>query len=973
LPAYYNGVIPSSSYVYTSGSTKLYVEGEEVTYNNGGGLNTYRITGVTGSGITPNEVAPTTNNYGGVPGTMLAESSSMEINVRYTDSSGETYDFGREANFNIVREGEQGQPGLSGSNGPGLVFTGPWTGSRDYEVNESENLSRADAVLYNNVFYLAIQDSGPGTSAGAIEPPDTDYWEELGSGSRFVASELAIFAESYVQNTINVGTNNSGSTSAANITIAGGTNYPWISIGQSGQTGTQGYNVGNGIFLGINGNSGTASLSLESPILGGNELLWDGSTLRLKGDLNLTNNDFISSSGEFTLGSGSLQFDGDLLTISASMQFENVPDLIAEYSNSLSGAAASAQQTANTNLDYLEDLVNGTQILGGGTFINGGIVSSPIIAGGTGFISESFRVGTNGITLDGANKKIYVGTGTFTSSDTPFYVDNDSNFSLGDSLSWDGSTLNVSGTIIANSLSIIPPETLPDGIVSGSDQIVSALPDGLISGSEQLPSGLISASAFSFGPQGLFNLTSIASPVNSGLYLSTTHMGYYNSQSADWLSYLDNNGNFYLGGTEGAMAWNGSSLQISGSINSIDGTIAGFTLDGNDITSLDNTLVMTGGTNPELKFVNNDTASVIINNTETLTPTTVLSPPTFQNQTITTTTSNFGFDIVDNENDRYVNVNSSTEVISNNSVSTGTISSTLNGISATITAIIVGGGSSNEHISSTLQVIGTGFYHTVSAKVSAILFKDGVQIDKKEFTVSDSAVLSGGSDSTLSPSNPKTATFNVQLVGGSYYSIKTSIKDIVSSGGVYPNSAEPSDNLETYWYTPKISTTPTIKVNVGEANRFTEISRGGFQVVSSVDKKIIIPTNTGTGDPALVVTGSIEATGNITGLTGTTSDSRLKENVKLIPDALDKIKGINGVTFDWKGGFEDVHNFKGSDVGVLAQEVEYVFPEIVKMNTQTGYRGVKYDKLPPLLIEAIKDLSKKVDKLEKEIKQLKGQ
>jgi len=60
-------------------------------------------------------------------------------------------------------------------------------------------------------------------------------------------------------------------------------------------------------------------------------------------------------------------------------------------------------------------------------------------------------------------------------------------------------------------------------------------------------------------------------------------------------------------------------------------------------------------------------------------------------------------------------------------------------------------------------------------------------------------------------------------------------------------------------------------------------------------------------------------------------------------------------------------------VGVIAQDVEYVLPQIVQINKQHGYRGLKYERLTPLLIEAIKDLSKKVDNLEKEIKQLKGQ
>ena len=102
------------------------------------------------------------------------------------------------------------------------------------------------------------------------------------------------------------------------------------------------------------------------------------------------------------------------------------------------------------------------------------------------------------------------------------------------------------------------------------------------------------------------------------------------------------------------------------------------------------------------------------------------------------------------------------------------------------------------------------------------------------------------------------------------------------------------------------------------------------------------------------------------------ADSRLKENVKLISDALDRLKEINGVSFDWKDGFTNVHPFDGHDMGVIAQEVEYSFPELVKMNSKSGYREIDYKNLNPILIEAIKDLSKKVDTLEKEIKQLKG-
>ena len=120
----------------------------------------------------------------------------------------------------------------------------------------------------------------------------------------------------------------------------------------------------------------------------------------------------------------------------------------------------------------------------------------------------------------------------------------------------------------------------------------------------------------------------------------------------------------------------------------------------------------------------------------------------------------------------------------------------------------------------------------------------------------------------------------------------------------------------------------------------------------------------------LYVDGDIDATGNITAYY--TSDLRLKKNIKLIQDPLDKLKEINGVTFDWKEGFTNIHKFEGNDIGVIAQEVESVIPNIVRQHKTNGYRSVQYDKLTPLLIEAIKELSKKVDKLEKEIKQLKG-
>ena len=82
----------------------------------------------------------------------------------------------------------------------------------------------------------------------------------------------------------------------------------------------------------------------------------------------------------------------------------------------------------------------------------------------------------------------------------------------------------------------------------------------------------------------------------------------------------------------------------------------------------------------------------------------------------------------------------------------------------------------------------------------------------------------------------------------------------------------------------------------------------------------------------------------------------------------DKVNQINGVNFIWRKANDDirenVHSFEGRDVGVLAQEVEKVLPEVVTTR-DTGYKAVKYEKIVPLLIEAIKELKVEIDELKK--------
>jgi len=117
-------------------------------------------------------------------------------------------------------------------------------------------------------------------------------------------------------------------------------------------------------------------------------------------------------------------------------------------------------------------------------------------------------------------------------------------------------------------------------------------------------------------------------------------------------------------------------------------------------------------------------------------------------------------------------------------------------------------------------------------------------------------------------------------------------------------------------------------------------------------------------------TGALQVTGGV-GVQGAmfvggdvtayaTSDARLKDNVKIIINALDKVDKLNGVEFDWNAKSEKT----GHDVGLLAQEVNEVLPEIVTTR-EDGTLAIRYEKVVPLLVEAIKELKKKVDVLEK--------
>jgi hypothetical protein len=128
--------------------------------------------------------------------------------------------------------------------------------------------------------------------------------------------------------------------------------------------------------------------------------------------------------------------------------------------------------------------------------------------------------------------------------------------------------------------------------------------------------------------------------------------------------------------------------------------------------------------------------------------------------------------------------------------------------------------------------------------------------------------------------------------------------------------------------------------------------------------EVLIGTTSDAGDYKLQVNGRILATDSIYSngdvIAYASSDIRLKDNILPIKNALEKVKKIGGYTFDWNN---KQTTYEGHDVGVIAQEIEAVLPEVVTTR-DNGYKAVKYEKLTALLIESIKEQQVQIERLE---------
>ena len=139
-----------------------------------------------------------------------------------------------------------------------------------------------------------------------------------------------------------------------------------------------------------------------------------------------------------------------------------------------------------------------------------------------------------------------------------------------------------------------------------------------------------------------------------------------------------------------------------------------------------------------------------------------------------------------------------------------------------------------------------------------------------------------------------------------------------------------------------------VKTLTGKTITFASTASGG------------LPSGMTYSSNTLTVTGTVRATGDV--IAYHSSDYKLKDNITTIENALDKVDQMRGVEFDWN---DKQDSWEGHDIGVIAQEVEKVVPEIV-IDRDDGYKAVNYQKLTALLVQAVKELKEEIKELKKD-------
>ena len=284
------------------------------------------------------------------------------------------------------------------------------------------------------------------------------------------------------------------------------------------------------------------------------------------------------------------------------------------------------------------------------------------------------------------------------------------------------------------------------------------------------------------------------------------------------------------------------------------------------------------------------------------------------------------------------------------------------------------------NVGGTLQPFTTASTTAISTTVDEINLIDGGTARGTDAVASgDGLLVNDGGTMKMTNVDTVSTYFASHSVGGGNIVTTGALNSgsITSGFGAIDNGTSTLDTGAIT--TTGITNTGSIVFEGSTADSFETTFSGGNP---SADITITLPTQAGTvvvsnttdgndvqldslglNTAASGTAGELRATNDITAFYS--SDISLKENIIEIPSALDMVDKIRGVFFDWKDdyidskGGEDGYFMRKKDVGLIAQEVEAVLPEVVGTR-KDGIKAIKYDRLVPLLLQAIKELKEKI-------------
>ncbi len=281
------------------------------------------------------------------------------------------------------------------------------------------------------------------------------------------------------------------------------------------------------------------------------------------------------------------------------------------------------------------------------------------------------------------------------------------------------------------------------------------------------------------------------------------------------------------------------------------------------------------------------------------------------------------------------------------------------------TELLGGAGAAYDTLSELKSLIDSGDA-SLSSAISGLTIGNGTQ------TVTAGSYLTGGGSFTANQTGNSSVSLAVDATSANTAS-KVVARDASGNFSAGTITATLSGNASSASSVPWTGVTGRPTAVSSFTNDSGYVTSSGVTSVAT-GNGLTGGTITGTGTLSMSgsYTGNFAVTGNITAtgeITAYYSDGRLKTNLAPIEGALSKVMAINGYTYDSNEVAESLGLPKHMDqIGLLAQEVEAVLPELVTQSALEGYKTIRYDKVVSVLVNAIKEQQAQIEELQAAVK-----